>query len=217
MFNPHKTLPWMFNLEGTFLGFIDSDSENVKSIGLEVDQETIAIKLPKKLRESAQQRLQPGDRVYCIGRSQVDPQTKTIKLNASHLFSVLPEATCTGEAFKSEPPKLTQTPTPPIPLSPTLPISPSYRSRPKPPQKKAKVLICRKSGCQKRGGRQLVAKLEQTLCERQLQDVIEIQYVGCQKRCSKAPNLTIMPGKHRYDRLSLDSLPALVEEHFCRP
>ncbi len=181
--------------------------------------ETIAIKLPKKLRETAQQRLQPGDRIYCIGRSQIDPQTQTIKLNASHLFAVLPadsalSASGTTEAVRSEPLQLTQTPASPIPLSPHLPAPPS---RPHTSQKKAKILICRKSGCQKRGGRQLTARLEQVLRERQLQGEIEIQYVGCQKRCSQAPNLTIMPGKHRYDRLNLDSLPALVEEHFCRP
>ena len=59
--------------------------------------------------------------------------------------------------------------------------------------------------------------LEQVLQEHQLQEHVQIQYSGCQKRCSKAPSLMIMPGKHRYDRLTAKSLSAIVEEHFLAP
>ena len=211
-----KMPPWMFNLEGTFLGFIGTESDQTKSIGLEVEQEQIAIKLPKKLRASVQQNLQPGDRICCIGRSRVDFETGVIKLDASHLFSVVstPQDPPVSSSF-------------PLPVAPTLPPAhastlPPVHAKPKcstlsPGQKCAKILVCRKPGCQKRGGQQLVAELERVLQERQLQEQVKIQYTRCQKRCSKAPNLTIMPGKHQYDRLNFESLPALVEEHFCTP
>lgn len=209
-----KMPPWMFNLEGTFLGFIGNEPDQPKSIGLEVEQEQIAIKLPKKLRASVKQNLRPGDLICCIGRSRVDFETGVIKLDASHLFSVVPS-----------PQEPTHSSSPAIPIGPTLlpshslPTSTTKTKCPSltPGQKCAKILVCRKSGCQKRGGHQLVAKLQGVLQERQLQDQVKIQFTGCQKRCSQAPNLTIMPGKHHYDRLNLESLPALVEEHFCTP
>ena len=53
---------------------------------------------------------------------------------------------------------------------------------------KAKILICQKPRCIKRGGKNLVSKLEKTLCQQGLQDQVIIKRSGCLKRCSKAPN-----------------------------
>lgn len=42
---------------------------------------------------------------------------------------------------------------------------------------------------------------------------VEIQYTGCQKRCSSAPNLTFMPGKYHYSKVNASSLPTLLDKH----
>lgn len=188
MSDPQPTPSWLFNLEGTFLGFFGHPLDRPMSIVLEVEQEQIVLKLSQALSASMRQsHPQPGDRIRCVGQSQIDSLAGVIKLNAHQLF--------------------------PLPLDSDpkpagLPASPVCQPR-------AKVLVCHKSGCQKRGGRQMVAVLEKTLRDLQLQDRVEIQYTGCQKRCAEAPNLTIMPGKHRYDRLSPESIPTLIKEHFC--
>ncbi|MEM8807032.1 MAG: (2Fe-2S) ferredoxin domain-containing protein [Cyanobacteria bacterium P01_G01_bin.38] len=202
--------PRMFTLEGTFLGYLGKSPNKVKSIVLEVEQEQILIKLPKELRATLREyQLQPGHRVRCIGRTQIDLKAGVIKLKAYQLFPLPP---------RSDDPPLTAPSAAPSAISVSkIVASPRVVGRPPTAarQKRAKVLVCRKSGCQKRGGRQLVAKLEQILQAHQLDGQVEIEYTGCQKRCSKAPTLTVMPGKHRYDRLSLKSLPTLVEKHFC--
>ncbi|MGP1371794.1 MAG: (2Fe-2S) ferredoxin domain-containing protein [Almyronema sp.] len=195
--------PWMFNLEGTLLGFLGPHPDQPKSIVLEVEQEQMAIKLPKALRANLRQQLQLGDRVRCIGRSHIDFDSGVIKLDAYQLFT-LPDPGRIAEPLAS-PASL-----PSIPLG----LTPSPPSAPRTAPKRARILVCQKSGCQKRGGRQMIARLKQVLQERQLQNQVEIQSIGCQKRCSKAPNLTIMPGKHRYDSLKLENLPVLIEEHF---
>ncbi|MEO0488724.1 MAG: (2Fe-2S) ferredoxin domain-containing protein [Cyanobacteria bacterium J06659_2] len=207
----------MFNLEGTFLGFPGHALDKPKFIVLEVEQEQVVIKMPKELRAYVRRHLRPGDRIQCIGRSQVDFSTGVIKLKAYQIFSLaaasqdeaatIPPAEARFSATVAPPPKNS------APKNSAAPHS-SPRSL---GQKRAQILICHKSGCQKRGGRQLIAKLEQVLREQQLWDQVDIKYTGCQKRCSKAPNLTIMPGKHRYDHLNLADLPALIEEHFCVP
>lgn len=209
MSNVNPIPPRMFNLEGTFLGFFGNALDKPKSIVLEVEQEQMAIKLSKELRAYVRRHLRPGDRIQCVGRSQVDFTTGVIKLKAYHLFSLYsasqdgdPKGPATVAAFSSA-------------ASPRLNSAESQRTPHPSGKKQAQILVCQKSGCQKRGGRQLVSKLEQVLQAQALWGQVDIKYTGCQKRCSKAPNLTIMPGKHRYDRLSLDNVPALIEEHFC--
>jgi (2Fe-2S) ferredoxin len=188
----------MFNLEGTLIGFLGDDARHPKSIALDVDQEQLAVQLPKELRASAQSYLKPGDRVRCVGCTRVDFKAGIIKLKAYQIFL---ESPC---AFESPTPSCQAT-------TSTVSQTPSAKSA-----KPAKIMICHKSGCQKRGGRKVVAALEAALQDHQLTDQVEIHYTGCQKRCSKAPSLTIMPGKHRYDSLNVKNVSALVEEHFCQ-
>ncbi|MBE9059857.1 (2Fe-2S) ferredoxin domain-containing protein [cf. Phormidesmis sp. LEGE 11477] len=209
--------PWMFNLNGIFLGLLGEPPDQVRSIVLVVDTlveddlagepETIAIELPTNLQAAVKQSLRQrslrlGDRVRCIGRSQLDYAANVVQLKAYCLFSesatILPAATPTVQTGSS-----TQT----VPSAQAALTTPS-------PQKQ-KILVCHKSGCKKRGGRQLALALEQALQTYQLQDRVEIQYTGCQKCCSKAPALTIMPGKHRYYGLNPQDLPSLIEKHFC--
>ena len=202
MSHANPTPSWLFNLEGTFLKFMGKDLDKPKSIVVEVEQEQMAIQLPKALRTTVRGHLQPGDRVHCVGRSQIDFADGIIKLQAYQLFPLSP---VNGKPVALPPAAA------PLPLPAVQGVAAVLEKKP------AKILICQKSGCQKRGGRQLVAALERVLRERQLQGQVKIQYTSCQKRCSKAPNLTIMPGKHHYDRLRPENLSALVEEHFCIP
>jgi (2Fe-2S) ferredoxin len=201
--------PRMFSLEGTFLGFLGGDTKKPKSFVLDIDQEHVAIKLPKELRSSISRSAAVGDRLRCIGCSQVDFKAGVIKLKAYQIFLLPPShrktaapPPCTTSAGGAEPLPCEQ--------SAAVDTEPAAET-----PKTAKILVCHKSGCQKRGGRKMVTALEQVLQEYQLQDQVEIRYTGCQKRCSKAPNLTVMPGKHRYDNLKPKDLAALVQEHFC--
>ena len=205
--------PHMFILEGIFLGYLGKKLHKSKAIILEVEQEQLVIKLPKEVRVALQSyQLQPGDQIRCIGRSQLDFKAGVIKLKAYQILPLTPPAQDTPSPV---PPRVPiSAPLPTSPTSPTSTIVASPRVS-RPAVQNSKILVCRKSGCQKRGGRQLISIVEKTLQKHQLSNQVEIQHTGCQKRCSKAPTLTIMPGKHRYDRLNLKSLPTLLERHFC--
>ena len=189
--------PYMFNLEGNFLGYLGTAPNKQKALVLDFEQEQLTIKLPKSVRTSLQAYdLQMGDPIQCIGRSQVDLSAGIIKLKAYYVMPLnRPAPAHADDALAAQS------------LGKSVPVFTR--------QKRAKILVCRKSGCQKRGARQLGSTLEALLQEYQLRDYVEIQYTGCQKRCSKAPTLTIMPGKHRYDQLALQHLPRLVQQHFC--
>lgn len=187
-----QTPPWMFNLEGTFLGFLGDEPKKAKTISLEVEGELFAIKLPKELRSPLRFQVQPGDRLRCIGRSQLDDKGQTVKLRAYQVFALAPGvAGQPADALAIEPPP----------------------ANAEPEAKRAKILICSKGGCKKRGGESLVTALKQALRDRNLHNRVDIQYTGCQKHCSKAPTFTI--GQHRYSQVRLPRLGALLDRHFA--
>ena len=82
------------------------------------------------------------------------------------------------------------------------------------PSQKARIMICQKSGCLKRGGKGLLSELEKTLYDRGLLDRVTIERTSCQKRCSKAPNCILQVGKKEYDKVHPDAIASLLENHF---
>ncbi|NJL46029.1 MAG: (2Fe-2S) ferredoxin domain-containing protein [Leptolyngbyaceae cyanobacterium SM2_3_12] len=156
-----------------------------------MEGELFAIKLPKELRSPLRLQVKPGDRLRCIGRSQIDKAGQVIKLKAYQVFTLAPETEAETSATAAP------------------------MTVPEPEVKKSKILICSKSGCQKHGGQQLVTALKQALRDRNLHNRVEIKYTGCQKHCSKAPTFIVMPGQHRYSQVRLPRLGALLDRHFA--
>ncbi|MEO0853799.1 MAG: hypothetical protein AAFY15_09900 [Cyanobacteria bacterium J06648_11] len=89
MFETDSIHFWTFNLEGTLLGFIGEAPDKMQTIVLEVAREQMAIRVSKQLRNFARNCwLQPGDRIRCIGRSQLDLKEKVISLSAYHISPI---------------------------------------------------------------------------------------------------------------------------------
>ncbi|MBW4475790.1 MAG: (2Fe-2S) ferredoxin domain-containing protein [Tolypothrix brevis GSE-NOS-MK-07-07A] len=82
------------------------------------------------------------------------------------------------------------------------------------PSQKARIMICQKSGCLKRGGKGLLSELEQTLCDRGLLDRVTIERTNCQKTCSSAPNCILQVGKKQYNKVRPEAIASLLENHF---
>ncbi|MCG9891484.1 MAG: (2Fe-2S) ferredoxin domain-containing protein [Thermosynechococcaceae cyanobacterium MS004] len=77
----------------------------------------------------------------------------------------------------------------------------------------AKILICQKSSCRKRGSLALEQALEQALDDRQLSGQVCVKATGCLKHCSKGPNLVI--GKTSYRNVTVKDLAKLLDLHFA--
>ncbi|MDJ0705773.1 MAG: (2Fe-2S) ferredoxin domain-containing protein [Leptolyngbyaceae cyanobacterium MO_188.B28] len=191
---------WDFNFEGRFLGFWGHKPGKLKYLWLGFSEENVQIKLPKELRTSLRLILQPGDRVQVLGRGQLDRATGELKLKARRVISLPVESDQSSELPPSPLPQiLSQVP-------PTVKTA-SVGSE-------AKILLCQKSKCCKKGGKQLLRSLETALRDRNLQGKVRIERTGCMKCCSSAPNLVIMPGKHRHRHLRPQLIPALLEKHY---
>lgn len=83
----------------------------------------------------------------------------------------------------------------------------------KPRHPEAKIMVCQKSGCWKRGGKGLLSDLEKTLCDRGLLDKVKIERTGCQKKCNNAPNCVLQLGKKKYKKVPLETIASLLESH----
>ncbi|MFP4008522.1 MAG: (2Fe-2S) ferredoxin domain-containing protein [Spirulinaceae cyanobacterium] len=93
--------------------------------------------------------------------------------------------------------------------------SEAFPATPRREKAQARILVCGKSACRKRGGQQLCHALEQKLRDRGLEDQVQIKSTGCLKACKKGPNLIVMPDKTHYQRVEAHEVAAIVEEHFA--
>lgn len=78
---------------------------------------------------------------------------------------------------------------------------------------KAKILVCQKSDCLKRGGKAICQALEMALSDRGLAKQVVIKGTGCMKKCSSGPNL-VMSDKTRYSRVKVAQVPELLDKHY---
>jgi len=80
-------------------------------------------------------------------------------------------------------------------------------SQPKPGQ----ILICGKTDCWQKGGRELYQCLEQAIIDRGWSDQVRLQKTGCQKQCKQAPNLVIMPTKQKFARATVHQAGQILQ------
>lgn len=181
-----------FNLEGQFLGFGLKDGYKIKYLRLATATGEDWIKMDKRLRASLYgHSFTPGDWLQVSGEQKFQPKTDQFKLKADRVVAI---AAPPGHAPCGE------------------------RSRTATPVKakpgKARVLVCQKSDCNKRGSLKVCQALESALCTSGLADRVEIKKTGCLKNCKAGPNLVVMPDKTRYSRIGTREIPALIERHF---
>lgn len=178
-----------FNFEGQFLDFVKHDGK-LKYLRLKVLSEEIQIKIPKTMRITVGLTLQPGEPIWVKGIGKLDQDAHELKLKATQIIPLTERAST-------------------VPTSATRSLrmhQPKSQIKPK-----IKVLVCKKSGCLKRGGKGLCEALDQTLCDHRLEEHVTIERTGCLKRCSSAPNLVIMPGNQRYTEVRPKILPQIAE------
>jgi (2Fe-2S) ferredoxin len=59
----------------------------------------------------------------------------------------------------------------------------------------------------------MLQELQQVLRDRDLQDCVVLEPTGCLKRCSKAPNFVVLPGKNFYNQVRPDEIVTLLQKH----
>lgn len=180
-----------FSLNGKVI-HVFFDGSKPKCLQLVTPAGLHLIKLDKECRPVCE-RLMPGTVVRVEGYRKSKYKTGQLKLKAEQVtlienaeYTELPEEISTAE----------------------------NNSKKDKTKKSAKILVCQKSDCRKRGGTAICAALRAELEQRGLEDQVEIKETGCLKRCKAGPNLVVMPDKAPYSRVRPSAIPELVEQHF---
>ncbi|MBW4664359.1 MAG: (2Fe-2S) ferredoxin domain-containing protein [Chroococcus sp. CMT-3BRIN-NPC107] len=79
---------------------------------------------------------------------------------------------------------------------------------------KASILVCQKSSCMKRGGKEACQAMQTALKIRGLSEQVSIKGTGCLKDCKAGPNIVMMPDKKRYTKVQASQILALIDKHF---
>jgi (2Fe-2S) ferredoxin len=181
-----------FNFEGK-LNKIAYKHKKINYLKLKTKQGKYWIEIPKQLGKQLTG-LSPGCQLEVEGKIKRDSQTGKTKYKAKTVAVIAPKTSATLPKVKTK----------------TVSLLPLFDSKIKP---KAKVLICQKSNCWKKGGQQVCAKIESILSDRSLTEEIPIQKTGCLKQCKKAPALVMMPDKAHYNKVQVKQVAKMVEKH----
>jgi (2Fe-2S) ferredoxin len=178
-----------FILEGQIIDWVFKDDSIPKQVRLATDRGEYTFKLAKTLRQKLPS-LRIKDWVRVVGTQTLDFKKGKRKLKVEQLIPQIPATVANTHTEVS--------------LCPTKPeIVPQ-----------SKILICQKSDCCKKGGKQVYEALAKALGDRGLGDQVQIQKTGCLKECKAGPNVVVLPDKTRHCRIRPEDIPTLLDRHF---
>jgi (2Fe-2S) ferredoxin len=195
-----KEVSTNFTLEGQFLGFvIDQDDNKFKYLRIAVVDDEVQIKLSKQARASLFRALEehsflalrPLDFIQVSGEKTLDCTTNTLKLKAEQITIL--NVNQSAEIQSTQDVNCQHT-----------------KSCPAQAKSRAKLLVCHRSSCQKRGGRRQHQAIESMLRDRGLHECVVIEKSGCLGKCSHAPNIVLMPGKKRLSGMKPEAIAELL-------
>ncbi|MEL4894696.1 (2Fe-2S) ferredoxin domain-containing protein [Crocosphaera sp. Alani8] len=189
----HSRETTTFQLQGKFVGFIYKSNGQSKSLILAVGERELRIKIDKSLRDTNALNLLPGDWISITGEQEFKKERFTkLKLKAYEIERLSCDLKCNPEQETNT----------------------MGKTKEKACAKKGKILLCNKSDCAKRGGKELHRVLEKTISNLGLEKQVTIEKTSCQKRCGKAPNMILMPGKSKHSKPNPKNIADLLEEHY---
>ncbi|MEW6600907.1 MAG: NAD(P)H-dependent oxidoreductase subunit E, partial [Nitrospirota bacterium] len=81
---------------------------------------------------------------------------------------------------------------------------------------RANLLMCAGTGCVASGTPKVRDALKAELEKRGLADEIKIVLTGCNGFCAEGPVMLVYPEEIFYQKLTVEEIPKLVEEHFLK-
>ena len=193
-----------FRCSGRFVAFAPGKKSPYQNIVLEViypgkklkqqgvGTQQIQIKLGKSLRQALFTYLEPQDWLKIEGKCKRDAKTDEVTWKASEVIKLSPKQiekvkkkAATSE--KVRPPKARTKKTKP-----------------------ARVLICQKGSCRKKGSVAVGKAFGDALVELGCDDRVTIKATGCMSHCKAGPNVVLLPGGGSHKRVKPKDARSLV-------
>lgn len=170
---------------------VDAKSDGrVKYLLLSVDREELRIKVAKEQPKNLALKLELGSKLKVKGMLKRKPKEDLSEYKAYGIQLLSSPVVADTPASKSD--------------------------KSKKSKKKAKVLICQKSNCWKKGGRAVCNLLESELKKQGSLENVEIKKTGCLKKCKQAPTMLVLPDKEQYVRVKPKQVSSIVEKHLSQ-
>ena len=179
-----------FNIVGRLIGFVYRNGDKIKYLKISLRDQEYWVKPSKDIRHGLDSQFNPGCWLQLSGEQQISRKTGILKLKADTVELAASTKVSSIEPLGNE------------------------KKGAKSKSKTAKILICQKSSCRKRGGNAVCQILKQELSERNLASQVQVKLTGCLKKCKKGPNLVILPDKTHYTQVSPKQISALLNQHF---
>lgn len=183
-----------FQITAQLSGLIVKDGDRIKYLRVMLAEKEYWIKLPKDLSRGLNPYsidFQLGSWLEIVGVQTIDRKKGVLKLVASSFSKINAPANSISDAIQKE----------------------VTAAKKQAPRQNACILVCQKSDCWQRGGKEVYQNLEKIIQERGLSDQIQLQKTGCQKQCKKAPNLVIMPNKSRHSFVRPKEVAMLLDQY----
>ena len=81
---------------------------------------------------------------------------------------------------------------------------------------RANLMLCAGTGCVASGTMKVKAALQEELIKRGLEEEIKLVLTGCNGYCAEGPVMVVHPDEVFYQKVTVEDVPALVEEHFLK-
>src|SRR5512143_1450513 len=81
---------------------------------------------------------------------------------------------------------------------------------------RANLMLCAGTGCVASGTAPVKEAIEQELKKRGLDEEIRLVLTGCNGYCAEGPVMAVYPDEIFYQKITVEDIPTLVEEHFLK-
>jgi NADH:ubiquinone oxidoreductase subunit F (NADH-binding)/(2Fe-2S) ferredoxin/Fe-S-cluster-containing hydrogenase component 2 len=81
---------------------------------------------------------------------------------------------------------------------------------------RANLMLCAGTGCVASGTMKVKEALQQELKKQGLDEEIKVVLTGCNGYCAEGPVMSVYPEEVFYQKLTVEEIPKLVEEHFLK-
>ncbi|MEL6249403.1 MAG: (2Fe-2S) ferredoxin domain-containing protein [Cyanobacteria bacterium J06626_23] len=197
-----------FRLEGQFAGFEAGSKSPFRYLRLTTETGEHRIKLSKELQLILFRYLAVNDRLRVVGRQKIDKHTGEPKLKAIDVVRIGDGSTAAETSGPASPVAAAGSTKAQIKTADDKVTA--VRTKKKP----ARILVCNKSSCRKRGSEAVCSAIALTLSQSDRSDPVELKKTGCMDRCKAGPNMVVMPDKAKYTRVSPNQIPKLIDQHF---
>ena len=78
------------------------------------------------------------------------------------------------------------------------------------------LMVCGGTGCHATGSIAVIEKLREEVVQKELQDKVRVIETGCNGFCAMGPIMVVHPGDIFYQKLSVDDVPVILDEHIVK-